>query len=178
MQGLRPLHAHHDENSGLASRNNVPGKTFGAEEGRSVGLGPMKTPMPSARKALGNITNKGLDATNILHPPGKTPAAGGSVARKPLTNAFNTVAAQPADDDRISKLAQDGVERLAGKGWDELEKEREAYQDEEISEKIAAMVAFGHRSFPTYYPRWVRFYFSTHYHSLLLYDFQFIFFVN
>ena len=163
MQGLRPLQ---DENSGLAATRTFSGKAFGGEEGRTA-LGPMKTPKagipPSARKALGNITNKGLEASNIL--PGKTPA--GSVARKALGNLTNAAApssnAQAATksqqlEDRINKLAQDGVEKLAGKGWDDLEKEREVRAEEEIVQKVSAMAALGRRNLPTFYPDWVRFF--------------------
>lgn len=161
MQGLRPLQAHQDENSGFVARNSLPGKAFGGEDGRSAGLGGLKnakTGMPSARKALGNITNRGgLD--NIL--PGKAPT--GSVARKPLGPVFNEVAkgaitasaqAIRPNDERISKLMQDGVEKMAGKGWDELEREREARMDQEITDRLAAVASFGRRGLPTYYPHW------------------------
>jgi len=163
MQGLRPLRAHQDENSDLIARNTLPGKSFGGEEGCHGVNGPMKTPkgagMPSARKALGNITNNGLHAKNVL--PGKTPAAG-SVARKPLGNISNLKAA-PAQattrevasaEDRIAKLAEDGVEKSFGKGWEDLERGREDRLDEEISQRLSAMAALGHR--PTYYPHWVK----------------------
>ena len=162
MQGLRPLLAHQDENSGHIARNSLPGKAFGGEDGRSAGLGGLKnakTAIPSARKALGNITNSGLSATNIL--PRK--ASTGSVARKPLGPVFKEVAKNSnsastqikgPNDDRISKLMQDGVEKMAGKGWNELEQEREARLDQEITERLAAVASFGRRV-PTYFPHWV-----------------------
>jgi hypothetical protein len=166
MQGLRPLQAHQDENSGLMSRNTLPGKSFGGEEGRNGAMGPMKTPkgagMPSARKALGNITNNGLHAANIL--PGKTPA-GGTVARKPLGNVTNSKPAPAhavlttktvSNEDRIAKLAEDGVESSFGKGFADLEQDKEDRLDEEISQRLAAMASLGRRGLPTYYPHWVR----------------------
>ena len=171
MQGLRPLQAHQDENSGIMARSVLPGKSFGGEEARSGALGPMKTPlggMPSARKALGNITNNGLHASNILH---EKTAAAGPVARKPLGNVFTTSKAQSKEaapvqataqavsssEDRIAKLAEDGVETMFGKGWEDLEIDREARVDEEISQRLSAMASFGRRGLPTYYPHWVRF---------------------
>ncbi|KAH7622236.1 hypothetical protein NADE_004823 [Nannochloris sp. 'desiccata'] len=163
MQGLRPLQAHQDENNGFIARNTLPGKSFGGEEGRNGVMGPMKTPkgagMPSARKALGNITNHGLHATNIL--PGKTSAAG-SVARKPLGNVTNSKASQAqattqdvaSTEDRIEKLAEDGVETSFGKGWEDLESDREDRIDEEISQRLSVMASLGRRGLPTYYPHW------------------------
>jgi hypothetical protein len=157
MQGLRPLQAHQDENSGFIVRNNGPVKVFGGEENRGGGLAGMKTPkagLASARKALGNITNHGLTASNVL--PGKTPA--GSVARKPLGAATNgavaATQAAPADE-RAARLAQDGVEQMAGMGWEELEADREAREDVEIAQRMAAMAALGRRNLPTFYPNWV-----------------------
>ena len=171
MQGLRPLQAHQDENSSVIARNILPGKAFGGEEARGGGLGGMKTPkihngagaggMPSARKALGNITNHGLQASSII--PGKTPA--GSVVRKPALGTINTNAARGGEavalaaapgEDRITKLAQDGVESLAGKGWDDLERDREARLDAEINDRVAAMASLGRRGLPTYYPHWAK----------------------
>jgi hypothetical protein len=161
MQGLRPLQAHQDENSGLMARNTLPGKSFGGEEGRNGVMGPTKTPKgAAARKALGNITNHGLHATNILS--GKTPAAG-SVARKPLGNdtRLNVAPAQATTqevasaEDRIAKLAEDGVERSFGKTWEDLESGREDRVDEEISQRLSAMASLGRRGLPTYYPHWV-----------------------
>lgn len=157
MQGLRPLPAHQDENSGFVVRNNGPAKAFGGEENRAGGLGGLKTPkagLSSARKALGNITNHGLTASNVL--PGKTPA--GSVARKPLgavTNGAAAAAPRAPADDRAARLAQDGVERMAGMGWEELEADREAREDAEIGQRMAAMAALGRRNLPTFYPHWV-----------------------
>ncbi len=164
MQGLRPLQAHQDENSGLMARNTLSGKSFGGEEGRNGAMGPMKTPlgagMPSARKALGNITNNGLHAANIL--PGKT-AGAGTVARKPLGNVTNSkpapaqamTKAVSAAEDRLAKLAEGGVETAFGKGWGGLERDREDRIDDEISERLTAMASLGSRGLPTYYPHWV-----------------------
>jgi hypothetical protein len=166
MQGLRPLQAHQDENSGFITRDTLPGKNFGGEEGHSGATNPMKTPkggrMPSARKALGNITNHGLHASNIL--PGKT-AAGGTLARKPLGNVTNnskaleqaapTQTVVPASEDRIAKLAEDGVEASFGKGWQDLEHDRENRLHQEISQKLSSLASLGRRGLPTYYPGWV-----------------------
>jgi hypothetical protein len=160
MQGLHPLAAHQDENGSTMLFRALNGKNAGAE--------PSATPMagmPSARKALGNITNRGFDAENA--PPGKTP---GLTVRKALGNITNgpastlkplqraaapeaALASAPAD--RVEALAAGGVERQMGKGWEELERDREARGDDEIALRLGAFAALAQRSLPTFYPLWV-----------------------
>ena len=138
------------------------------------------------RKALGNITNtaggRGLDAENA--PPGKTPAGGAPApARRALGDITNaggapglhrasglkpqqaaqqaalaacapTVADAPAS--RADVLAEGGVERAHGRGWEALEAARVAREDEESQRRLAALANFPSRGLPNFFPLWVR----------------------
>lgn len=168
MQGLRPLEAHQDENSGAVLRSNFKGGLGFGDTGRSAGFGAKGTPhgnAPSARKALGNITNHGFQGVAL---PGKTPV---NTVRKALGNITNAgvagADARPAPmgavackawdvEQRIDELSAGGVEKLAGKGWKDLEREREAQADAEILQRATALAAYGKRALPNYFPAWVR----------------------
>ena len=157
---------------------------LGGEAGGTKALGKATPGFPAVRKALGNITNRGggLDAENA--PPGKTPAAGaaprralgditnssaaGSVQRAQVkapaaTGLAPQQAAQPAaaaaaaaaPADRAEVLAEGGVERCFGRGWQQLERERVAREDEESSRRLAALAAFPGRGLPNFFPLWV-----------------------
>ena len=167
MQGLRPLVQ--DENSlGALPRGGLaPGK-LGGELGGLKAAG-----LPGARKALGNITNRGGFGENA--PPAKTPAAAGPrralgdttnaakppgtqqqprAAEKPAAPAAAAAAARPMGS-LAEAYAAEGVERLAGKGWEELEADRAARADAEMDQRLLAFAALGKRSLPTFFPLWV-----------------------
>ena len=86
------------------------------------GLGPIKTPAPgrTGRRALGDITN----AT-----PGTQPAT--AKAAPPRAQA------RPLEE----VYAEEGVERLAGKGWSEQEEEREARQAAERAARLDVIMS-------------------------------------
>jgi len=171
MQGLRPVDVQQDENSGIIFRGNISSGFPLGELGANSGLGQSKgTPMtglPSARRALGNITNRGFHGGALL--PGKTPR---NSIRKTLGNNTNGKAADldpksagngcfPSGAEfgtverRIEELGIDGVERMAGKGWSDLERDRESREDEEILQRLGAFTALGSPSLPSYFPHWV-----------------------
>lgn len=97
MQGLRPYAQ--DENALAGLHRPAALKAFSGEPALGA-PGAKKAggfPVPSVRKALGNITNRGVfDAENGL--PGKTPAAGTAPAqeRRALGDITNSSAAAPA----------------------------------------------------------------------------------
>lgn len=147
----------------------LSGKTFGGE----ASLGRGGAALPGARKALGGLGGRGLDAENAA--PAKTPAAAGprralgditnnahakslqqaqpAAAQKPAAVVRPAAAARPAS--RAEALAEQGAERLAGKGWQEQEEERQQCADAEIDERLLAFAALGKRSLPTFFPLWV-----------------------
>ncbi|GAB4818941.1 hypothetical protein N2152v2_005987 [Parachlorella kessleri] len=165
MQGLRPSSFQQDENS-LAHMHR------GAAVGKAAFGGEGTLSLPGQRKALGNITNLagGKDVGN--GGPSKTPAAAGP--RRALGDITNTTkvkvlqprtggaekpaglrpatTARPAS--RVDALAEGGVERLAGKTWQQQEVERLEREDAEISQRLLAWAALGKRSLPTYFPLW------------------------
>lgn len=161
MQGLRARTVQQDENHGqtfLGAKSyadNLPENAPG-----SVRATPMAG-MPLNRRALGNITNRGLNNSNIhtektpLQRPGATKGLGnpevGSTKPSRTKAQPDTQTAQNAD--RIAALAADGVEKLYGKGWEELERDGEFREDEEILQRVSAMSSVG---LPTYFPLWVR----------------------
>eukprot|EP00887_Chlorella_sp_A99_P002110 scaffold21.g2110.t1 len=179
MQGLRSFVQ--DENSIAVLQRGVKG---GLAEGGPLraGKGTPGLGLASARKALGNITNRAApDAENTL--PGKTPAAGAAPRRAlgDITNANTSLEAQapragPADKPAAAEpscrraepvgattavgscwaeeYAVDGVERLAGRGWEALERDRTARQDDEISARLGALASFSARSMPSFFPLW------------------------
>lgn len=155
-----------DENSGsmLLSRkqatgdeNAVPTFGIGKVQGKVAGLG-------TARKALGNITNQGLAPAS--HKPGalKTPGTG-LKARKALGDITNATpkqsvkeqqkpallkpqplpSQQPVRDpvrQRAELYAEEGIEKLAGKDWHELQRDRQRTQDEALSSSFQALERF------------------------------------
>lgn len=157
----------------------------GGEGGLGVRKSAAPTP-GFPRKALGNITNnaggRGLDAENA--PPGKTPAGAGlAPARRALGDITNAgapgglqrasglkplqAAQQPAaaacapavadaPTSRADALAEDGVERAYGRGWQALEAGRLAREDEESGRRLAALANFPGRGLPNFFPLWVR----------------------
>ena len=168
MQGLRPFTFQQDENS-LAHMHR------GAAVGKAAfgGEGALGLSLPGQRKALGNITNRagGKDAGN--GGPSKTPAAAGP--RRALGDITNTAqvkelqprtgaaekpaglrpatTARPAS--RVNALAEGGIERVAGKTWQQQEQERLEREDAEIDQRLLAHAALGKRSLPTFFPLWV-----------------------
>ena len=109
--------------------------------------GPSKlAPGPSARKALGNITNQqGLRTPGAALGPRKafseavsaTPAASKPELRK-------GAAARPAGRAAAAACtatAPGSPEALAGMGWRELEAARQAQTSKEISARLAAIAA-------------------------------------
>jgi hypothetical protein len=169
QQGLRPF-LQQDENSvSYLHRGGVSSKAFGGDGGFGKAAQPV---LPGQRKALGNITNRGgLDSENAQ--PSKTPAAAGP--RRALGDITNNakpqqqraaavdkptgLMARPAltakRASRLEALAEGGVERLAGKGWQQLEAERREREDAEIDQRLLAFAALGKRSLPTFFPLWV-----------------------
>ena len=185
MQGLRPYVQ--DENSMAHMRAGVLGKGVLGGDAGGGGTAYTKakgTPgFPSARKALGIISNRAFDAENAV--PGKTPAAGALPRRAlgDITNAGTaglksqlrqaplekpaampscraagpaTVMAAAGPSSRAEEYAEGGVERLAGKGWDQLECDRLAQQDAEISARLAHVATFSRQPVPSFFPLWVR----------------------
>lgn len=157
---------------------------LGGEAGGAKALAKGTPGFPAVRKALGNITNRGggLDAENA--PPGKTPAAGaaprralgditnssaaGSVQRQQLKAPTAGLAPQqavqppaavaaaaPAPASRADGLAEGGAERCFGRGWQQLERDRLAREDEESSRRLAALAAYPGRGLPNFFPLWV-----------------------
>ncbi|PRW57261.1 hypothetical protein C2E21_3934 [Chlorella sorokiniana] len=181
--GLRPYVQDENALAGLHRAGGVKGGGLGGEAGGAKALGKATPGFPTMRKALGNITNRGggLDENA---PPGKTPAAGaaprralgditnssaaGSVQRAQLKApvaaglapqqavqppaAAAAAAAAPADC--ADALAEGGVERCFGRGWQQLERERLAREDEESSRRLAALAAFPGRGLPNFFPLW------------------------
>lgn len=181
--GLRPYVQ--DENALAGLHRPAAVKAGGGALGGAASLPDAKglakaTPgFPGLRKALGNITNRGHDAENA--PPGKTPAgAGPAPARRALGNITNSAApsssmphgmqqkaaaalqqplaeaaaaAQPPS--RADLLAEGGVERCFGQGWEELERGRVAREDEESTARLAALASYPARGLPNFFPLWV-----------------------
>lgn len=181
MQGLRPYTQDENALAGLHRPAALKAAPLGGDAALG-GLGAKKGggfPVPGVRKALGNITNRGgFDPENIA--PGKTPTAGAAPAparralgditnsnatapasllrttQKPAAQpaAQQTAAAQPRS--RLDELAEGGVERLAGRGWEELERDRLAREDDDIQRRLAALANYSARPLPNFFPLWVR----------------------
>jgi len=144
MQGLRPQNIFSpvvDENAGAVTTFGGPKKGLGArDENAGVGLRAGKSAGLSTRKALGNITNQGTHTSDshIVQKKGlglrralgditnATPAKGvNNPSGAPETSVGETIpmkslssrhkAAKFANKSEI--LAQNGVERVAGKTW-------------------------------------------------------------
>lgn len=104
-----------------------------------------------ARKALGNLTNTKPSAS--IATAGKQRRAFGEVRSIAKSeNADCSAAAKPAatvavaaveskGEDLAARYAAEGVEQLAGKGWHQLERERYAREDAEISASVKQMAA-------------------------------------
>ncbi|KAL4452350.1 hypothetical protein ABPG75_008012 [Micractinium tetrahymenae] len=186
MQGLRPYTQDENALAGLHRPAALKAAPLGGEPGLG-GLGAKKAagfPLPGARKALGNITNRGgFDPENTA--PGKTPVAGAAPAppRRALGDITNSNAAAPASlrrtaqkpaaaqpeaqqtaaaaaaavaqpRSRLDELAEGGVERLAGRGWEALERDRLAREDAEIQGRLAALASYPARPLPNFFPLW------------------------
>ncbi len=181
MQGLRPYTQDENALAGLHRPSALKAAPLGGEPalGGPAAKKASSFPVPSLRKALGNITNRGgFDPENVA--PGKTPAAGTApaparralgditnsnaavpaslprTAQKPAVHptAQQTVAAQPRT--RLDELAEGGVEQCAGRGWEALERDRLAREDADIQRRLAALASYPARPLPNFFPLWVR----------------------
>lgn len=136
-----------------------PGSVLGGK-----GAAGVKQPLVAARKALGNITNTTAKQAPGAAEPGKTvrKALGdisNSVAKKDgqLKEALKPPAAAPvvqtaaAPKSKAEIFAEDGVEKLAGKGWDELERERELREQAEIKQRVRMSAAALAQAWPSSY---------------------------
>lgn len=100
-------------------------KSFGGLKGRSFGseaVHPAKNPSLTARKAFGDITNGSAIKSQNQHTVVK-----GSIKEEVCTT-----------EPRLDDLARAQPEKLAGKGWKELELDRLAREDDDISERLAS----------------------------------------
>ena len=181
QQGLRPLVQ--DENS-LAALHRLPSaKTLGGGGsgggGGSAGSGKGAAALPGLRKALGNITNntsRGADSENAAPPLGKTPAR-----RAPLGDITNNSTAQKGQQQQAHKAplpskptalatqqqqqqatcradayaAEGGVERQAGWGWEQLERDRLQREDAESTQRLASLASLPSHGLPSFFPLWV-----------------------
>ena len=158
LHSLRPLQ---DENN----QPYIPGKRSGADATKRFGGLSSSTPagkhagLGSARKALGNITNKAANSQQLDATPFKTtPSVPG--ARKTLGDITNTTpaglrklaeptlqkhaqkssvakpkAAKPKSQAEI--YAVDGIEQLAGKSMQQLQEDREQRDLMDAKQKAA-----------------------------------------
>ena len=161
LHSLNPLQ---DENSQPYTTN----KRLGTDATRKL-LGPAgSTPLSkqaglsSARKALGNITNRATQQQENATPFKNTPAvhahrkalgditnatpAGPGLASKPLLEKQQKSSAAKS---RLSKqkskaeiYAEDGVERLAGRSRSQLEADRELRDMQDASSRAAHVASF------------------------------------
>jgi hypothetical protein len=167
MEGVRPVQLPQDENSSaLLGRTLGAAKShFGggdAKFGKGTPAANAKG-LSSARKAFGNITNQGPAHPSSVQ-PSKTSANAPATARKALGDITNSAkpsqeqqqgTGQPkaekpsasideavaAERDRLAELyAKDGVEKLAGKGWKELQADMEARENAEIMDRLLRIV--------------------------------------
>lgn len=178
MQGLRPYSLQQDENSVFAHRG-LQGKAPLA--GEAFAKGTPLAGFPSARKALGDISNRRqLEGGDNGLLPSKTPARPGparkalgditnaaSVVKAPLQQAARpplgekpALAAAPAaaarPSDRAAQLAGEAAERSAGAGWHKLEAARLERQGREVEAALDAVLPAHPRAMPTFFPLWVR----------------------
>lgn len=160
LQSLNPLQDENSQPFGLKGRQDLDRRTGGL--GRTPGgktpfgkqLGPTST-----RKALGNITNRPSGLQQESFP--KSASKPGLAQRKTLGDITNTTPAKPAlsakalpqkavlpkvsasissrvqPQSQAELYAQDGVEKLAGKGKQQLDSEREARDLADIRYKAA-----------------------------------------
>lgn len=163
LHSLNPLQ---DENSQPYTTN----KRLGTDATRKL-LGPAgSTPLSkqaglsSARKALGNITNRATQQQENATPFKNTPAvhahrkalgditnatpAGPGLANKPLLEKQAQQKSSAAKS-RLSKqkskaeiYAEDGVERLAGRSRSQLEADRELRDMQDASSRAAHVASF------------------------------------
>jgi hypothetical protein len=160
MSSLRILNIPQDENAGAEVLRGQIGKPVQALQ-FSKGDGLLK-PAFGPRKALGNITNKGSelsglgkstvkrrplgDLTNSLKSANKQGAQQKGTATKP--NASNLLPSSsltaPALTSQLDaaleplelQWARDGVEKSAGRSWEQQEQLRQQQEDDEIASKL------------------------------------------
>lgn len=167
MQGLRPV--------SLQDENSVGIQRYGGN------AGPIKdTPLPSARKAFGNLQNRGNKNGPEMGHPAKTPAPG-TVSRRALGDITNTSTKKRQQDAsaatagklgifadascgvgpdqqqqsaRLDDLAKDDPERTLGKSWRELEADRISREDDDIADRLAGLgnANAGRTRFPSFFP--------------------------
>lgn len=170
IQSIRPVVIPQDENVGVIRREAVHDKENNVLGAKSF-LSNAKQPLQSApaRKALGNITNTTIGNSNSLGKQqdgkprkalgdisnsGSLKAAPISVPAKPIGSRIQIKPSpalpnvQPALANRTSVpktkaevFAMDGVEKLAGKSWTELEADRRKQQDEAINRRVHLMTS-------------------------------------
>jgi hypothetical protein len=134
----------------------------GAAEGALLG----KTPGGAAlvRRALGDITNSKAAAQSAQKAVQKAvplssqpvPALLQQQQQEQKQGQQMPSAAAASVSSRADALAAGGVERIAGRSWEQLEAARLASEDAEISERLAALASFPCRALPTFFPSWVR----------------------
>jgi hypothetical protein len=139
MLGLGPA-AMQDENDGAVAYLPVPAKSMAGAVPPSAtplrpglasarkGLGGLALGPGTARKALGNITNANAasDAKGAGAHGGPAACGGGAAALDARAEAL---------------AAEGGIERLAGKGWAEQERDRVAREDDEMLARLEAAAA-------------------------------------
>lgn len=168
MQGLRPVAHHQDENSLAHFPPNFGSKL--SSKGEFL-TGKATAVLPGQRKALGNITNRGFEGENPA--PSKTPSVAKRRALGDITNSSvnsqlqrkavtvakvesqQSAAAATGVSEKAALWAEEGVERLAGKDWQELESDRQRRVMEEIDERMLAFSMLSKRSIPNFFPCWV-----------------------
>ena len=82
----------------------------------------------SQRRAFGDITNKASQH--------QTQQAQDSTLQKPKHSVKLS-----SDNDKAELYAMDGVERLAGKGWEEMEADRKRQEEKKLADKVKTMQA-------------------------------------
>lgn len=147
-----------DENSTAPVRSKTVGDTENLGPGwKQPGKGPI-------RKALGNITNVALRTDQIAS--SKTPGAIPPPKPRPLGNITNIpisgkpektkqsaqskpAAPAPATKSAIDLLAEryakDGTERLAGKGWHQLQAEADERETQAIHARVRHLTSIPYR---------------------------------
>ncbi|KAK9813929.1 hypothetical protein WJX73_005388 [Symbiochloris irregularis] len=115
----------------LGNITNVTGRTDKAAFGKT----PSTTQAPPRKAPLGDITNSKL--------PPRQPAPK-QVAREDVP-ALQLPAPKSRLDLLAEQYAKDGIEQLAGKGWNQLQRDAELRQDLEIAARVAAITSIPYR---------------------------------
>lgn len=142
LQSLNPLQDENSQPYGVGTRQGLDtGKRFAGNAANT----PLRKPagLSSARKALGNITNRSTlqhdNATPFKATPGvlgprkklgditnATPAKPGQLAKTLLEKSKSQAKTKPAKQRSKAEIyAEDGIEILAGKSGQQLEAERQ-----------------------------------------------------